>query len=207
MAIDLAPLIDPARSAVLVFECQERLLDDSSPLPGLASAAREAELLPRIAELVGRARRRGVRVVYVIAAKRPDGVGNPFNTPIEKRIRESGGKPFDAGPVCSAVAPEAGEVVVERQHGLTGFYESGLDTLLRNNGVQTIVLAGISLNIGVLGTAIEAVNRGYTAVIPTDCVVGDPPEYGEQVLRYSLRNIAFLGTSREIADAWEAGSP
>ncbi len=68
---------------------------------------------------------------------------------------------------------------------------------------QSIVLVGISLNIGVVGTAIEAVNRGYRVVVPRDCVVGDPPEYGEQVVRYSLRNMAVLSTSSDIAKTWE----
>jgi nicotinamidase-related amidase len=59
------------------------------------------------------------------------------------------------------------------------------------------------VNIGVLGTAIEAVNRGYTVVVPTDCVAGDPPEYAEQALRYSVRNIAFLSTRTEIETIWK----
>ncbi|MEE8312809.1 MAG: isochorismatase family protein, partial [Myxococcota bacterium] len=56
--------------------------------------------------------------------------------------------------------------------------------------------------IGILGTTIEAMNRGYRVVLPTDCVAADPPEYAEQVLRYTFRNIAFLTTAAQIADAW-----
>jgi nicotinamidase-related amidase len=59
------------------------------------------------------------------------------------------------------------------------------------------------VNVGVLGTTIEAVNRGYTVVVPTDCVAGDPPEYAEQALRYSVRNLAFLSTCAEIEAAWK----
>ena len=204
MAIDLAPLIDPARSAVLVFECQEGLLDEAGPLSGLAAAARESHLLGSIAALVARARHNGIAVLYMTAAKRSREAVGSSRTPLEKRVGPSSGEPFDPGPVCSAVAPQPGEDIFEREKGMTGFFESGLDGLLEKRGIQTIVLVGISLNIGVLGTAIEAVNRGYSVVIPKDCVVGDPPEYGEQVIRYSLRNMAVLSTSNDIANVWEA---
>lgn len=53
-----------------------------------------------------------------------------------------------------------------------------------------------------MGTAFEAVNRGYTVVVPTDCVAADPPEYKE-ALRYSVRNVAFPSTAAEIARIWE----
>ena len=202
MPIDLAPLIDPNRTAVVVFECQQGLLGEGSPLPGLADSAKQAGLLSHLASLIDRARGAGVRVVYVAVAKRPDGVGNPFNTPLERRIRSAGGAPFDAGPVCAEVAPQPGDVVIERQHGLTGFYESGLDATLRNCGIKTIVLGGISLNVGVIGTTIEAVNRGYTVVVAHDCVAADPPEFGDPLLRFSIRNIAFLASSEEIGAAW-----
>lgn len=206
MALDLATLIQPETTAVVVFECQEALLGEASPLPGLARAAKEAALLPRLATLLDQARNRGVRVIYVTAVQRPDGVDQPINTPLEQRIREAGGKFFEAGPICAEVAPQDNDVVLERRQGMTGFYKSGLDVALRKFGVRSIVLTGISLNIGVFGTTIEAVNHGYTVVIPRDCVAADPPGYGDAVLRYSLRNLAFLSDSDELAELWAAGS-
>ena len=204
MAIDLAPLLEPAHTAVLVFECQEGLLDEAGPLPGLAAAARGSHLLDSIAGLADRARRNGVSVIYMTAAQRSSRSAAASQSPLEKRIGGAGGEPFDPGPVCPEVAPRPNESVLEREKGMTGFYESGLDELLQERETHAIILVGISLNIGVVGTAIEAVNRGYRVVIPRDCVVGDPPEYGEQVIRYSLRNVAVLSTSEDIGKAWES---
>lgn len=202
MSVDLEPLIDPASTAVVVFECQAGILGPGSPLPGLKGAAEAGAMLERLGKLLAAAREAGVRVFYVTVAKRRDGVGNAFNTPIERRIRTSDGKVFDAGPICDEVAPSPGDVVLKREHGVTGFFESGLDTYLRNTGIRQIVLGGVSVNIGILGTAIEAVNHGYTVVVPPDCVAGDPPEYAEQALRYAVRNVAFLFSSDEIGACW-----
>ena len=202
MPIEIEPLLDPATTAVVVFECQQGILGPESPLPGLAEAAREGNVLVRLGQLLGAAREAGVKVFYVTVAKRGDGLGRAFNTPIERRVRTSSGEAFDAGPVCREVAPQPGELVIAREHGLTGFYESGLDSYLRNTGVRNIVLGGVSVNLGIFGTAVEAVNRGYAVVVPRDCVAGDPPEFAEQMLRYSLRNIAFLTSAEDIAGVW-----
>ena len=208
MPYDLTPHLDPAHCALVVFECMEGVVGPESNLPGLAAAVREDKVLDHIASLLATARSTGGRVFYCEGEKRADGVGNPFNTPLEMRLRAAaGGESATTPPMgrtVSEVAPQEGDVVIAREHGLTGFYESGLDAYLRNTGTRTVVLVGVSVNIGILGTAIEAVNRGYTVVVPTDCVASDPPDYKELALRYSVRNVAFLSTSEEVASAWRA---
>lgn len=203
MAVDLAPLLDPPRCAVVVFECQEGVVGADSLLPTLAAAVRERALLDNIAHLLTAARAAGARVHYCTVNKRADGVGNAFNTPMERRLKGHGGPP-PIGDVVAELAPEPGDVVIERDQGMTGFHANGLDDYLRNSGVETIVLTGVSVNIGIIGTAIEAVNRGYRVIVPTDCVVGDPPEYGDDALRYTVRNLADLSTSAEIVAHWSA---
>ena len=106
--------------------------------------------------------------------------------------------------VMKIIQPEEGDVVLAREHGLSAFHESGLDPCLRDLGVRTLVLMGVSLNIGVFGSALEAVNRGLRVIVPTDCTVSDPPEYAEPLLRYSVRNLAYLSDSEEVARLWQA---
>ena len=74
----------------------------------------------------------------------------------------------------AALAPRDGECVVTRFHGLTPFHGTELDQLLRNLGVRTVVATGVSVNIGILGLTIEAVNAGYQVVIPREAVTGTP---------------------------------
>ena len=106
MAYDIARYLDPRQTAVLVFECQEGVIGAESHLPSLAAAARAAELVPNIASLLAAARAAGAGVFYCKVRKRPDGVGNPFNTPIEMRIRAQ--NPEVTG------APDMGDIVEAR---------------------------------------------------------------------------------------------
>lgn len=205
MPIDIAPHLDPDRCALVVFECQEFIVGPESHLPGLAASVRDGDVLAHIAQLIEAARAANVTVVYCtfdpsVGDSRPS-----LNTPLALRMRASG-EAHDSAPtmgdVIGVLAPAAGDVVLARGHGLTGFSAGDLDAHLSEVGVETVVLTGVSVNIGVLGTAIEAVNRGYTVVVPTDCVASDPPEYAESVLRYTVRNIALLSTASEVAVRW-----
>jgi nicotinamidase-related amidase len=202
VAVDLAPMLAPGRCSVVVFECQEGVVGETSLLPTLAAAVRERDVLGNIAGLLTAARGAGAGVHYCTVNKRSDGVGNAFNTPMERRLKGQGGPP-SMGGIVPELTPEPGDVVVERDQGMTGFHANGLDDYLRNTGVETIVLTGVSVNIGILGTAIEAVNRGYNVIVPTDCVAGDPPEYGDDALRYSVRNLAYLSTAGDITAHWK----
>ena len=202
MPVDLDPHLEPSTCAVLVFECQEGIIGEGGGIPGLVAAVRDSGMLRTLAGLLDAARETGARIYYCTVAKRADGLGNPMNTPLEARLRGAGAKSGLGGPVCAEIAPREGDVVVARQHGMTAFYESGLAPYLKNTGVRTVIPTGVSVNVGILGTTIEAVNRGYTVIVPPDCVAGDPPEYAEQALRYSIRNLAYLAPSDAIADAW-----
>lgn len=202
MPLDIGPHVDPARCAVVNMECQENLLGPNAVLPGLARAAAEVGLLDNCARLFDAARSVGVRLYYCTDERRPDGFGFARNTMVHLRMSGDTDGSGGHGPVMAPIAPKPEDVVFRREQGLTGFYATGLDPYLRNTGVTTVIITGVSLNIAVLGTAIEAMNRGYTVVVPSDCVASDPPEYAESAMRYTMRNIAMVVPSGAIVDAW-----
>ncbi len=102
----------------------------------------------------------------------------------------------------AALAPRGDEWVVTRYHGLTPFHGTELDQLLRNLGVRTVVAAGVSVNIGILGLAIEAVNAGYQVVIPRDAVTGTPDEYVTAVMDHTLTLLATLAPVDDVVAVW-----
>jgi nicotinamidase-related amidase len=72
--------------------------------------------------------------------------------------------------------------------------------------VRTVVATGVSVNLGVLGLAIEAVNLGYRVVVPRDTVAGIPEEYAEAVLDNTFPLIATVTTVEDLLGAWSAGA-
>jgi nicotinamidase-related amidase len=205
MPIDLRPFLEPARCAVIVFECQENVIGAGSRIPGLVAAVQQGRVLENLARLLGCARDAGARVFYCTADNRHGGLGRA-RTPMTDRMQHAAAPAGDVldTSVVKEIAPEPGDVVMSRGHGMSAFYNTELDPCLRDLGTTTVIPVGVSLNIGVLGTTIEAVNHGYRVIVPRDCVAGDPPEYGEQVLQYTIRNLAYVSSCDEIAGIWSA---
>ena len=65
-----------------------------------------------------------------------------------------------------------------------------------------LVVAGVSLNVGVPGLVLGAVDLGYEVTVATDAVVGVPADYGDQVLARSLAMVARVATVAEITQDW-----
>ncbi len=100
------------------------------------------------------------------------------------------------------LGPEPSDLVSTRLHGVSPFTGTSLDTWLRNLGVRTVVATGVSVNLGVLGLAIEAVNLGYQVVVVRDAVAGLPQEYADAVLDNTFPLISTLTTVDELVAAW-----
>ena len=214
--MDLASLVEPATTALLAVELKRVTVGDlqaSSPdgAPGnpLGAVAAEQQLVPRLAELARAARTAGVRVVHCTAAFRADGAGSGTNAPIlanavKHRSRLLLGSP-EAEPVRE-LGPEPEDLVSVRLHGVAPLVGTGLDPLLHNLGVRTVVLVGGSVNIGIVGAAIEAVDLGYRVVIPRDGVIGHPVAYAELVLEHTLALLARITTVAELVDTWRVSA-
>jgi len=203
-APSLAELVAPGACALLLQEVQEGVVGRGGGLGELAAAAEAAGLVPRLVQLTAAARRAGVPVLHCTAADLPHAFGANHNARLFAAARRSA---VIAGPEDRRVQPAAGllgdgDLVLPRHHGLSPLSGTQLDSLLRNEGVRTVVITGVSLNVAIPNLVFDAVNRSYQAVVVTDGVVGVPLEYGQQVVAHSLRLLATLATVAELIDAW-----
>jgi biuret amidohydrolase len=210
--LDLATLVEPATTALLAVELKRVTVGDlqsSSPdgAPGnpLGAVAAERRLVPRLARLADAARGAGVRVVHCTAAFREDGAGSAANAPIlaaamKHRSRLLLGSP-EADPVLE-LGPEPADLVSVRRHGVAAFVGTDLHAQLRNLGIENVVLVGASVNVGIVGAAIEAVDLGYRVVIPRDGVIGHPAEYADLVVEHTLALLARITTVDALLGEW-----
>jgi len=76
--------------------------------------------------------------------------------------------------------------------------------VLRNLGVTTVVLTGVSVNVAITNLAFDAVNLGYQVVIPRDAVAGVPPSYADEVIANTLSVVATITTTDDVLTAWKA---
>ena len=204
MPVDLAQLLAPSQTAVLVMECQEGIVGDSATLGALGEAVRRHGTIGQIARVLDAARATRVPVFYLTVARRPDSAGAAANCLLLALGRK--GEPRLPGSrrqaVVAELAPRDGDWIVNRYHGVTPFHAGELDQLLRNLGVRTVVATGVSVNIGITGLTIEAVNAGYQVVIPRQAVTGTPDEYVEAVFANTLRMLATVADVDDVLATW-----
>jgi nicotinamidase-related amidase len=195
--------------AVVTMELQRGVVGDLSPLPELAAEVQARGVVGATARLARAARDRGRPVVHCTAEFRPDRAGSAQNAPLLARLARLDSHLLKGSPGAELVeplGPEPSDLVCARLHGVSPFGGTELDAWLRNLGVGVVVAAGVSLNVGVVGLAVEAVNLGYRVVVATDAVAGYPPAYAEAVLEHTLSHLAWLAEVDAIVEAMDRGA-
>lgn len=203
----LRSLLAPDQCAVLLQELQEGVVGATSGLPALAEAVERSGLVPRAARVAAMARRVGVPVIHCTAQGLPGGFGANTNARLFAATRKSGMQHLPGSASVQPVhdlGPFDADVVLPRLHGLSPMTGSPLNSLLRNSGIRTIVVMGVSLNIAIPNLAFDAVNRSYQVVVVSDAVAGVPPEYGAQVIEHTLSLVCTIATSDEIVRIWSS---
>jgi nicotinamidase-related amidase len=203
--LDLATLVAPEHTALVLQEVQNGVVGEPSALPQLAAAAAAVDLVGHCAQLAAAARAAGVVVFHCTAEMRADGIGVNRNARLFAGVAKSAVKQSPgttAVQVPEAIGVDPRDVLLPRHHGVGPMTDTQLDSMLRNCGVTTIVGVGVSLNIGMFNLVLDAVNRGYQMVLPRDAVAGVPAEYGQAVLDNSLALLATITTTAAVLDVW-----
>jgi nicotinamidase-related amidase len=204
MPVTLVDLVGAGQAAVLTMEIQRGVVGDLSSFPELATAARQVGVVVNTARLLAAARAAGAPVVHCTAGFRADRRGSPANSPLIAAMLRRPEHLVEGTPAVELV-PELGatssDLVSPRAHGVSPFTGTTLDPTLRALGVSTVVATGVSLNLGIVGLAIEAVNLGYRVVVATDAVCGVPLDYADAVTRHTLALVATLATVDDVVAA------
>lgn len=139
--------LDPKTTALLVIDLIRQTCNDQRRPRCVAS-------IPKIEKLLGAARASGVTVIYAL-----------FPSPSPASFPD---------PVISdylpAVAPKGDEPVVTSfvDKFVRGDKDTGLQSLLKDKGITTVVTVGTAAHNGVLFTSVAAALRGFTVIVPVD---------------------------------------
>jgi nicotinamidase-related amidase len=201
MPVDFAKLVDPAHTAVVTCEMQRGIIGDLAKLDDLAREVAARGVIENAQRLVIAARAHGVRVLHALIEFRADRAGTSINNPMLGRMTKDPDMIRQGSPQADLVpelGPEPVDLISRRVHGLSPVTGTDLDIRLRNLGVRTIVVVGVSINEAVFGLCIEAANLGYSIALPTDAVAG----YPRDVVRYSISMMSNLTTVDNVIEAW-----
>jgi nicotinamidase-related amidase len=102
--------------------------------------------------------------------------------------------------IVDVLKPREGEIVFEK-FSPNAFLGTSFEWWLKKYGIKTVVLTGINVATGISGTAREATNLGYYAVVVRDCVGTDSKE-DYDVAMASLDRLFDVVTADDITASW-----
>jgi nicotinamidase-related amidase len=151
--------VDPKTTALLILDIVKQTCNQERRPRCLAS-------LPAIQRLLGRARLKGVSVIYSLVAG------------------------STVADVPSEVAPLGGEPAV--LSGPDKFLGTDLEKILKEKGIQTVIVVGTAAHGAVLYTGSEAALRGLKVIVPVDGMSAESL-YIEQYVAWNMVNAPGVG--------------
>jgi biuret amidohydrolase len=208
MSDRLKNLLANGRTAVILCEVQEGVLGSAAPWPQLSDAAKAVNLVENVKAISACARSHGAPVIHCTAEFLSSGFGGNSNARLfgsakKKRNTDEAAKVNAAkfsSPMAGTFAD--GDILLPRLHGLSPMTGSSLDTLLRNERIDTLIITGVSISFAITSLIMDAVHRAYQVILPRDAAAGFPVAYADQVIEHTLSMLATLTTSAELIAAW-----
>jgi nicotinamidase-related amidase len=106
------------------------------------------------------------------------------------------------------LAPLPGEVVLDKP-GKGSFYATDLELMLRNAGIKSLIVTGVTTEVCVHTTVREANDRGFECLVLSDCCGSYFPEFHEVALRMISAQggiFGWVGSSSDLLAALPIGA-
>ena len=196
---DLKSVVNPEHSCLVVWDVQNALVN---------SIFNKTEFLTNLKNLISAARKSGVRIFYTMITPLPQGFESGYRLysmmkrygtaePGKMRFMEPG---TPEAEIAQEIKPEKDDIII-RKNTADIFIGTNFELMTRNSGIETIVLTGISTEIGVESSARSAGNRGYYPVVVKDCVSSSNREMHEMALKV-LEAVSITASSSEMTGSW-----
>lgn len=186
--------LDPQRTALVLIDLQQGILPYAKG-PRTSDAVLDAS-----ARLIHRFRERGAPIVLVRVGPSPD-----FGDALRQSVDQPTPVPANGLPANWWTFPdelpvsERDILITKRQWN--AFYGTELDLQLRRRGIQTIVLGGISTNVGVESTARAAFERNYSLVLVEDAMSCASAEQHEASIKFIFPRLGHVRKTDDVIAA------
>ena len=172
------------------------------------------EAVANIKMLIDACREKGATVIYTTHVHGKDrgdmGLMGEFWAPIGNQTALVDGT---EGIRFTKLAPQEGELVIKK-HRYSAFYNTDLETQLRNRGIETLIITGTVTNMCCESTARDAQFRDYNTIFVSDGTgTKDHPDLGagsmtaEEVQKATLislsRCVAEVASTKQVIERLE----
>lgn len=195
-------LVDPKHTLLVLWDFAENVA---------GNAFNAKSMVERTGRLLQGARTHGVRVIYSYQ-NNMHLVGDTGAPTVRMRMKRANKPvaeiakvppPVGRSPTPKLIAdvgPRADEIVFEK-FCPNAFLGTCFEWWLKKYGIKTIILTGVNAATGISGTAREAINLGYYAVVARDCV-GTQSKEDYDIAIASMERLFDVVDADEIIATW-----
>jgi nicotinamidase-related amidase len=183
-----------SKTAVIVID----VVRDFTDPQGKVHHAAAAQIVPRIDAFVREARSLGAHIIWVIDSHRP---GKPdWELENVRAHCEDGTFGVELAP---PLQPEPDDYIFTKRR-YSAFVGTDLDLILRDNHIDTVILAGTKTNVCIRATAQDAFSNNYRVIVPRELVSTDKPHLHEANLEDIGKYLGRVTSADEALDALRA---
>ena len=194
--------LKPGRTALVVVDPQNDFCDPKGFLGRNGRDLRHIEaILPKLTDFIAIGRRAGVRIVFIKSYFDENKVA------MSMRIRKKYmGRTEDACPEGSwgselVIKPQDDDLIIIK-HAFSAFIGTSLEELLREEGIESLVITGVLTNVCCESTLRDAFMLGFNTVLLEDCCASDNLE-AHNITIYNVRNyFGWVSTSDQLERYW-----
>ncbi len=187
--------LDREHTALLIMDYQNEVV--------ARFGAANPGLLERAASVLGAARSVGLPIIYVVVRFRAGYPEISPRNPSFARIREAGtlreGTP--GAEIHPQVAPWPEDVIVVKRR-VGAFSTTDLETVLRAQGLTTLILLGIATSGVVLSTVRWAADMDYNLIVVEDCCADSDEEVHRVLTQKVFPRQALVVTSDALQEVF-----
>lgn len=192
---DLAEIIDPSHSCLVVWDVQNGLVD---------RIFNREEFIGNLKRLVESLKNK-MPLVYTLITPLPGEFRSSwsiYNMMRRYNVKEVSKLPNFMPPgsreseIPEAVKPAKGDLLLAKSTASI-FIGTNFENMMRNRRITTLIFTGIATEMGIESSARDASNRGFYPVVVSDCVSSMDKEAHERSLR-NLEKVAIVRNSAEI---------
>jgi len=186
---------DISRCALLVIDMQNDFCSLEGNMAKMGKDIRYIQqMIPNLSKLLGICRSSGMRIIFT---KMVHSAWTDSPVWVAKLNSKNARHGTWGCEFYSGLEPHEEEWVVEK-HRYSAFLNTDLDTVLRAQGIDTIIVTGVNSDQCVDGTAKHAFQLDYYVILAKDCIATDSQILTESVLTMAEKSYAWVVSSEEI---------
>ena len=190
--------IVPAKCALIVVDMQDEFVEPCRTPFWVPEATRQ---VPKIRKLIDSCRKKNMPIIFTAFAETHHNLDRPISgKTMPNRYGQIGVQDpswFRDGRICSGLGVLDSDIVIHKP-SYGAFYDTPLETILKNLSKDTVIVCGTLTNFCCGTTARQAYERGFKVVFGSDVTATDDPSLQEPELKVLRKGFARVMTMDEI---------